>query len=397
MPAQAASLPLQPYTVLDLTRARAGPTAARQLADWGADVIKVETPAALEGSAAIGGPRAGPDFQNLHRNKRSITLNLKDPQGLELFRKLARQADVVLENYRPDVKFRLGIDYQSLRTLHPGIIYGSISGFGEDGPYARRPGVDQVAQGMGGLMSITGEPGRGPMRVGIPITDLCAGLFCAIGVLNALLQRERSGEGCWVRTSLLEVMAFMLDFQATRWLMDGEVPGQAGNNHPTMIPSSVYRCKDGYINIATAGDHTWERLCDALAAEALLADPRFEGEAARLRNRDALNEAIGALTATRDSQELVAALNEGGVPSGPIYGIDQAFEDPQMKHLGIVQPVWHPERGEIRLVGQPVSLSGLDARLRAPAPERGQHTRDVLSGLGLSPADIDALARRNVV
>src|SRR6202163_1833433 len=244
-----ASKALARFKVLDLTRVRAGPTAARQLADWGADVIKIELPRGLD-QADMGGPRHGPDFQNLHRNKRSLTLNLKEADGVAIFKRMVETADVVIENYRPDVKFRLGIDYESVRSINKRIVYGSISGFGEDGPYRERPGFDQIAQGMGGLMSITGLPGQGPVRVGIPVADLTAGLFCALGIMVALLEREQSGEGQWIQTSLLQAQIFMLDFQASRYLVKGEVAKQAGNNHPTSIPTGVFKTADGYINIA---------------------------------------------------------------------------------------------------------------------------------------------------
>ncbi|MGD9829829.1 MAG: CaiB/BaiF CoA transferase family protein, partial [Hyphomicrobiaceae bacterium] len=261
MPFEPASDILSPYTVLDLTRVRSGPTCVRQLADWGANVIKIEEPA-TDTKGGLGGPRSGPDFQNLHRNKRAITLNLKAPEGVELFKKLAAKADVIVENYRPDVKKRLGIDYDTIAAINPRIVYASISGFGQDGPYRDRPGFDQIAQGMGGLMSITGEPGRGPMRVGIPIADLTSGIFASQGVLLALLERERSGKGQWIKTSLLQAQVFMLDFQAARWLMNQEVPGQAGNNHPTSIPTGVYETSDGYINIASAGQAMWLKFKD---------------------------------------------------------------------------------------------------------------------------------------
>src|SRR3954453_948033 len=268
-----ASQALSRFTVLDLTRVRSGPTCVRQLADWGANVIKIDALMEDAPGEQPGGPRHGSDFQNLHRNKRAMTLNLKDPRGVEVFRRLVQKADVVVENFRPDVKTRLAVDYESLRKLNPRLVYGSISGFGQDGPYRIRPGFDQIAQGMGGLMSITGAPGQGPMRVGIPIADLCAGIFCAQGILVALLEREQSGAGQAVETSLLQAQIFMLDFQGSRWLNAHEVPKQAGNNHPTSIPTGVFKTKDGHINIATAGQKTWQRLCDAIGAEQLLKDP----------------------------------------------------------------------------------------------------------------------------
>ena len=392
-----AALPLSNLRVLDLTRVRAGPTCVRQLADWGAEVIKIEMPEAVEGNDALGGPRTGPDFQNLHRNKRSVTLNLKEAEGLALFKRMVAKADVVVENYRPDVKDRLGVDYESLRKLNPRLVYGSISGFGQDGPYRDRPGFDQIAQGMGGLMSITGIPGQGPVRVGIPVADLCAGLFCAMGILTALLEREHSGQGQWVQTSLLQAQIFMLDFQAARWLVGHEVPPQAGNNHPTSIPTGVFQTRDGHINIASSGQAIWERLCHAMAAEDLLADPRYKDGSSRSKHRDALNAALNERTREYSSGELVEKLNAEGVPTGPIYTIDQVFADPQVNHLGIVQSVNHPELGNLDLVGQPFTLSRTPGALRAATPLRGEHTQAVLSEMGLSDAEISALRERNVI
>jgi formyl-CoA transferase len=391
------SLPLSRFTVLDLTRVRAGPTCVRQLADWGANVLKVELPEAVEGNAGMGGPRHGSDFQNLHRNKRSITLNLKEPEGLALFKRLVEKADVVVENYRPDVKYRLGVDYASLSQVNPRLVYGSISGFGEDGPYQERPGFDQIAQGMGGVMSITGLPGQGPVRVGIPVADLCAGIFCAMGILTALLERETSGTGQWVKTSLLQAQVFMLDFQATRWLMDHEVPPQAGNDHPTSIPTGVFQTSDGHINIASAGQAIWERFCKALQAEELLHDPRYTNGAARSQHRVALNAAIAGYTRRYSSAELVELLNKAGVPCGPIYTIDQVFADPQVQHLGMAQTVQHPLLGPLQLVGQPFTLSAHDRQLRTATPERGQDTETVLSTLGLSAEEIAGLRAREVI
>src|SRR5271163_3380511 len=334
-----ATMPLSRFTVLDLTRVRAGPTAVRQLADWGADVIKIETPSAPGAGEPMGGPRHGPDFQNLHRNKRSLTLDLKAPEGIEIFRKLVRRADVLVENYRPDVKTRLGIDYAALQPLNPRLVYASISGFGQTGPYRDRPGFDQIAQGMGGLMSITGLAGQGPVRVGIAVADLTAGVFCAMGILLALLEREESGEGQWVQTSLLAAQVAMLDFQAARWLLAGEVPEQAGNNHPTAIPTGVFATADGHINIAGSGPELFTRLCKALGAEQLAADPAYSSGRARLTNRDQLNAAIDAITRTRSSAEWIEILNHAGVPCGPINRIDQVFADPQVRHLGIARAI----------------------------------------------------------
>ena len=391
------ALPLSRFTVLDLTRVRAGPTCVRQLADWGANAIKIELPEAVEGNAALGGPRLGSDFQNLHRNKKSITLNLKAPEGLKLFKRLVEKADVVVENYRPDVKHRLGVDYELLSALNPRLVYGSISGFGQDGPYHGRPGFDQIAQGMGGLMSITGLPGQGPVRAGVPIADLCAGLSCALGILTALLEREVTGKGQWVQASLLQAQIFMLDFQASRWLLEKEVPPQAGNNHPTSIPTGVFKTADGHINVASAGEAIWQRLCKAIEAPELLDDARFADGAARSDNRDTLNAAIESRTQKYTSEALIDLLNTAGVPCGPIYSVDQVFQDAQVKHLGMAQPVQHPELGDIELVGQPFTLSRHGSKLRTATPPRGEHTAEVLGELGLSAEEIADLQARQVV
>ena len=314
MPFRPASTALSRFTVLDLSRVRSGPTCARQLADWGADVIRVEMPAELEGGDAPGGPRHGSDFQNLHRNKRSLSLNLKAPEGRAVLLRLVEKADVLIENFRPDVKGRLGIDYETLRGVNPCLVYASISGFGQDGPYAGRPGFDQIAQGMGGLMSITGLPGQGPVRVGIPVADLTAGLFTANGILIALLEREHSGEGQWVHTSLLQAQIAMLDFQAARWLMDGEVAKQAGNDHPTSIPTGVFPTADGHINIAATGQRIWQRLCRAIGAAELVDHPDYADAASRSANRKALNAAIAKRTAQKAGAEWVAIFDEGRRP-----------------------------------------------------------------------------------
>ena len=386
--------PLARFKVIDLTRVRAGPTAVRQLADWGADVIKVENPA---GGDALGGERLGPDFQNLHRNKRSITLDLKQPEGVEILKRLVLGADVLVENSRPDVKHRLGIDYDTLRLLNPRLVYASISGFGQDGPYRDRPGFDQIAQGMGGLMSITGLPGQGPVRVGIPVADLTAGIFAAMGVLLALLEREVSGQGQWVQSSLLAAQIAMLDFQAARWLIAQEVPGQAGNNHPTSIPTGVFATRDGHINIAASGREMFQRLCTALGAPELAADPAYATDKDRSRNRDALNAAIETITRTRSSAEWVATLNAASVPSGPINRIDEVFADPQVRHLGIAAPVEHPELGRIELVGQPMTLSRTNWHLDYATPAQGEHTDAVLRALGYGDDEIADLRARHVV
>jgi crotonobetainyl-CoA:carnitine CoA-transferase CaiB-like acyl-CoA transferase len=397
MPFPQASQALSRFTVLDLTRVRSGPTCVRQLADWGANVIKIETPEQLEAGEPLGGPRDGPDFMNLHRNKRSITLNLKSPEGVAAFKTMAEQADVVVENFRPDVKARLGIDYATLCKVNPRLVYASISGFGQSGPYAGRPGFDQVAQGMGGLMSITGEPGQGPLRVGIPVADLSAGLFCAMGILIALLERETSNKGQEVQTSLLQSQIFMLDFQAARYLVKGEVAKQAGNNHPTSIPTGVFRTADGYINIATAGQRIWERCAEVLEAPELVSRPEYATGPDRSKNRDALNAEINALTGKRSTAEWVERFNEAGVPCGPIYTIDQTFADPQVVHLGIARTVEAADTTPLTLLGQPFSLSRTPSRLAAPPPRRGEHTDTVLQEFGFTAAQIAALREADAI
>jgi crotonobetainyl-CoA:carnitine CoA-transferase CaiB-like acyl-CoA transferase len=394
MPFEPASDVLSSYTVLDLTRVRSGPTCVRQLADWGANVIKIEDPESDK--VGLGGPRSGSDFQNLHRNKRSITLNLKAPEGADIFRKLAARADIIVENYRPDVKARLGIDYETISRINPRIIYGSISGFGQTGPLSKRPGFDQIAQGMGGLMSITGEPGRGPMRVGIPIADLTAGIFCAQGILLAIIERERSGKGQWVQTSLLQAQVFMLDFQASRWLMDKDVPGQAGNDHPTSIPTGVFPTSDGHINIAVAGQAMWMKFKAVLGDPALEAAEFADGKS-RSKNRKALNAIIASHTVKASASEWIERLNAAGCPSGEIITIDKVFGLEQVRSLGLAQPMTSHERGPTEVVGQPILMSRSKATVKAPPPTLGQHTDEVLRGIGYTAADVTKLRKGGIV
>jgi crotonobetainyl-CoA:carnitine CoA-transferase CaiB-like acyl-CoA transferase len=385
--------PLSPYSVLDLTRARSGPTCVRQLADLGASVIQVAAREGEDGDFS----RHGFDAQNLHRNKRSITLDLKAPEGIEILKKLAAKSDILVENFRPDVKTRLGIDYETLSAINPRLIYGSISGFGQTGPYRDRPGYDQIAQGLGGLMSITGLPGQGPVRVGIPVADLTAGIFLAQGILAAIIERERSGRGQWVHTSLLQAMVTMLDFQAARWLIGNEIPPQAGNDHPTGIPTGVFTTKDGHINIAAAGQQMYRRLCEALGIEALIDDPRFRSSKDRSKNRAVLNAELDRVLAGKTSAEWVELLNAKGVPSGPILNVQQVYENEQIVHLNMAVPVKHPALGELRLQAPPSTLSRTPASVRTPAPDVGEHTDEVLGELGFSADDIARLRRDKVV
>ena len=389
--------PLSRFTVLDLTRVRSGPTAVRHLADWGANVIKVEAPAAVDKSKGMGGARTGSDYQNIHRNKISLSLNLKEVEGIEIFKKLLVGADVVVENYRPDVKARLGVDYESLKAVNPRIILASISGFGQDGPYASRPGFDQIAQGMGGLMSITGLPGQGPVRVGIPIADLSAGNYTTIAILIALLEREVSGEGQWVHTSLLEAMIAMLDFQAARWLVAGEEPPQAGNNHPTSIPTGVFKTKDGHINIAAAGDVMWDRLCEVLNAPDMHDNPDYATGQTRSENRNAVNAEIEKYTTQKTSAQWIDVMTEAGVPCGPIYSINEMFADPQVTHVDMKHPVHHAELGSMNLLGQAINFSRYQPRTGLPTPSTGEHTDEVLKGIGFDASAIKNLRERGIV
>ena len=385
------SLPLEPYTVIDLTRARSGPTCVRQLAEMGATVIKVESREQDDFT------RDEFDFQNLHRNKRSITLDLKHPRGVEVLKKLVAKADVLVENFRPDVKHRLGIDYEALSRVNPRLVYASISGFGQSGPYRDRPGYDQIAQGLGGLMSVTGLPGQGPVRVGIPIADLTAGMFLAHGVLVALLERERSGKGQWVHTSLLEAMVRMLDFQTTRWLIGKEIPPQAGNDHPTGIPTGVFKTADGHMNIAASGQHMYRRLCEALDVTHLVDDPRFKTPQDRSKNRVACNEELEKATVTRTSADWVTILNKAGVPCGPILNVKEVFEDEQVRALGLAVKIRHPRLGEQEVQNLPVTLSRTPGAVRTASPDLGEHTDEVLADLGYSKEDIAALHRDGAV
>ena len=395
MPHQPASTALARFRVIDLTQVRAGPTACRQLADWGADVIQVQMPEHMRGDDTLGG-QEGSDYQYTHRNKRSITLNLKEPEGIAVLKKLIAGADVVVENFRPDVKFRLGIDHATLAKDHPRLVYASISGFGQTGPLADRPGFDQIAQGLGGLMSVTGLPGQGPVRVGIPIADLCAGIFAAQGILVALLEREASGRGQWLHTSLLQAMVAMMDFQTARWLIDGEVAGQAGNFHPTSIPTGVYKARDGHLNIAVFGSKIWERFCTTLGAPEWVTDPRFHDKPGRSVNREALNAAINARLALHDRAHWIARFNADGVACGHINNVQQLFDEPQIAHLGLVQPVESARLGPQRHVGQPVTLARTPSHIARAAPRRGEHTEEVLGELGLAAADIARLKTEGV-
>ena len=389
MPHIPASPALSRFRVVDLTQVRAGPTAARQLADWGADVIQVQMPEHMRGDDTLGG-QEGSDYQYTHRNKRSLTLNLKEPEGIAVLKKLVATADVLLENFRPDVKTRLGIDYEVLSKINPQLVYASISGFGQTGPYATRPGFDQIAQGMGGLMSVTGLPEHGPLRVGIPIADLCGGIFAAYGVTVALLEREQSGKGQWLHTSLLEAMIYMMDFQTSRWTIDGEIPGQAGNFHPTSIPTGVYKTSDGHINIAVFGGKIWERFAEAMGAPEWITDERSKTKTNRSVHRAWLNAEIEKRLMRNTSDYWIATLNEAGVACGRINNLKEVFDEPQVQHVGILKKVTSKQLGEQTLMGQPVTLTRTPSTIARAAPKRGEHSEEILSEIGY---DREAISR----
>ncbi len=393
-------LPLSDYLVLDLTIARAGPTAVRLLTDWGANVVRIEPPRERDASGgSVTGERDGPDQQNLHRNKRGLAIDLKHEAGQALFRQLVARADVVVENFRADVKARLGLEYKTLREINPRIILASISGFGQDGPYASRPGVDQIVQGTSGLMSITGAPGRGPMRVGIAISDTSAGMFLGQGILLALLEREKTGEGQWVHTSLIEAMLSKLDFQGARYTMNKEVPEQQGNFHPVQVPMGVFESSDGLVNLAASTGRMWNSFCVALGATELAENSDYRDVRSRFRHREQLNQDVNRITSRFSTRDLVARLNEVGVPCGPIYNVGEAFEDEQARHLKMTKTAPHPRLGEVDLVRSPINLSNHphEPRFHHAGPNTGEHSEEVLLELGFNENDIQQLMQSGAI
>src|ERR1700730_833074 len=394
---QAARLPLSRFKVIDLTLARAGPSCVRTLADWGADVIRVEPPPEEGEAGELVGRRDGSDFQNLHRNKRAITLNLKSDEGCEILMRLAEQADVVVENMRPGVTKRLGVDYESVKKRNPRIVYGSISGFGQYGPYTSRPSIDQIAQGMSGIMSVTGIPGQGPVRVGVAVTDVMAGAFLAQGVLIALLDREVSGQGRWLQTSLIEAGLTLLDFQATRWTMDKKIPPQEGNNHPTNTPMGCFRTADGHINIVATSNKNFQIFCKLIDRENMATDPRFASIAARRQNKEVMNAMIADALQEKTTAEWFELIVAAELPCGPVYNIKQAFADPQVEALRLKRSVTHPRLGELDLVAQPCEITGFDREIRSATPDLGEHNNEILGSLGYSAEEIEKLRAAKVI
>lgn len=398
MPRVATATALKRFRVLDLSRVRAGPTCVRMLADFGADVIRVEPPPQTDpNDAMFAADRLGGDFQNLNRNKRSLTLNLKKAAAREIFARLVADADVVVENWRPDVKRRLGVDYASLHRINPRIVLASISGFGQSGPYADRPGFDQVIQGMGGLMSVTGLPGQGPVRAGLAVADSSTGLYTAIGILAALHEREESGEGQWVHASLLHAQIAMMDFQAARYLNEGEVPAQQGNDHPTTSPMGLFPAADGVFNLGVAGEGMWEAFCRALQHPEWLEDPEFASAGLRAHHRRRLNSVLQEVFLGDTVAHWVALLNRAGIPAGPVYSVPEVFEDPQVRHLRVAQAAPVSGGRERRFLTQPVTLSRTPATVAWGAPGLGEHTEEVLREAGYARAEIDRFRHDGVV
>jgi crotonobetainyl-CoA:carnitine CoA-transferase CaiB-like acyl-CoA transferase len=389
---------LEGIRVLDATQVMAGPFCTMLLGDLGADVIKVEPPEG-DTTRTMAGSRGteSPGFWSINRNKRGVVLDLKDPRGQEVFRALAARADILVENYRPGAMDALALGYEELHGINPGLVYASISGFGATGPYASRGGFDLVAQGMSGIMSVTGEPGRAPVKCGVPLTDLAAGLLALQAILAAHIHRLRTGEGQRVDTSLLEAGIALSIWESAQYFSGGGIPEPMGSAHRMFGPYQAIRCADGYVTLGAANKRTWERLATALGRPDLVDRPEYAEAADRVRNRLRLAEEIEAVTATQPRAHWMQVLEDAGVPCGPILDYEEVFADPHVRERGMVQEMDHPEGGRVRVVGPAVKLSETPARLRRPSPRLGEHTAEVLREIGYSEADIQALAASGAV
>jgi crotonobetainyl-CoA:carnitine CoA-transferase CaiB-like acyl-CoA transferase len=392
--------PLTGVRVVDLTRALAGPYCTLVLGDLGADVLKIEQPGSGDETRGWGPPFIADQsayFISINRNKKSVTLDLKQAGGLEILTRLVAGADVLVENFRPGTLARLGLSYQQAHALNPGLIYCSISGFGQDGPRASQPAYDQIVQGLSGAMSLTGPVEGPPSKFGIAISDIGAGMWAAMAIGMALFHRERTGLGQWIDTSMLGGLVALLTFQAGRYFATGSVPGLGGNKHPTIAPYETFKTADGWLNVACGNEGHWQRFCRALGLEDLLADPRFATNRDRIGNRPALNARLDPHIASLKTADAVAALEAAEVPAGPVFTLDQVFADPQAQHLELLQTLEHPTAGQVSVTGFPWRLSDSPAEMRLPPPCLGQHTDEVLAELGYDAEAIDQLRAAGAV
>ena len=384
--------------VLEFTQVMAGPFCAMLLGDLGADVIKVEPPGG--DTTRRMGKRQGMEsagYWAVNRNKRGIVLNLKDRRAQDIVRTLARQTDVVVENYRPGVMAGFGLDYDSLKQEQPGLIYASVSGFGSTGPYAHKGGFDLVAQGMAGIMSVTGEEGRPPVKCGIPVTDLGAGLFAEQAILAAYIHRLKTGEGQYIDTSLLEAGVALSVWESTQYFSTGGIPEPMGSAHRMSAPYQAIRCADGYINLGAANTRTWEKFAQAIGRPELLDRPEYAEDGLRVKNRHQLTQEIEAVTVQQPRSHWLAVLEEVGVPCGPISNYAEVFADPHIQARGMVQEMQHPVGGTVQVLGPAAKLSATPVRLARPSPLYGEHTAEVLAEMGRTPAEIQELEKAGVI